>query len=397
MANVSHIKIDDDIYDITPASPVSVGNGTLTIQKNGANVQTFTANQSSNTTANITMDKSDVGLENVGNFKAVSTVANQGLTNTEQSNARANIGAGTSNLAIGTTASTAAAGNHTHTTSIATSTATNQLSMAANTKYALTAGGTSYVFTTPPNPSIGNGTLTIQKNGANVQTFTANQSSNATANITMNKSDVGLGNVANLDQSKAIKSITRSGTTFTATALDGTTSTFTQQDNNTTYSANNGVGLSGTTFYNTGVRATTINGNYLRVNTNGTNSDLTIPYSNVAGSVAWGGVSSKPTWSKLSDNVTSTSITFTNGWKQAKILLKDSSTGKAVIFDVHSALMTSNNTLLCGGYFYSTADCCSFILFINTSGIAGKSVTINGNVRTADQTTISVLISLSEV
>lgn len=50
------------------------------------------------------------------------------------------------------------------------------------------------------------------------------------------KSQVGLGSVANYDQSKAIKSITRSGTTFTATALDGTTFTFTQQDNNTTYS-----------------------------------------------------------------------------------------------------------------------------------------------------------------
>lgn len=37
--------------------------------------------------------KSDVGLENVGNFKAVSTVASQGLTDTEKSNARANIGA----------------------------------------------------------------------------------------------------------------------------------------------------------------------------------------------------------------------------------------------------------------------------------------------------------------
>lgn len=51
------------------------------------------------------------------------------------------------------------------------------------------------------------------------------------------KAQVGLGNVANYDQSKAIKSITRSGTTFTATALDGTKFTFTQQDNNTTYSA----------------------------------------------------------------------------------------------------------------------------------------------------------------
>lgn len=47
---------------------------------------------------------------------------------------------------------------------------------------------------------------------------------------------------------KAIKSITRSGTTFTATHLDGTTSTFTQQDNNTTYSAGAGLTLSGTQF-----------------------------------------------------------------------------------------------------------------------------------------------------
>lgn len=51
------------------------------------------------------------------------------------------------------------------------------------------------------------------------------------------KAQVGLSNVENYDQSKAIKSITRSGTTFTATALDGTKFTFTQQDNNTTYSA----------------------------------------------------------------------------------------------------------------------------------------------------------------
>ena len=56
-----------------------------------------------------------------------------------------------------------------------------------------------------------------------------------TGAVTLAKGDVGLGSVANLDQSKAIKSITRSGTTFTATALDGTTTTFTQQDNNTTY------------------------------------------------------------------------------------------------------------------------------------------------------------------
>lgn len=42
--------------------------------------------------------KAQVGLGNVGNFKAVSTVANQGLTDTEKANARANIGAGTSSF-----------------------------------------------------------------------------------------------------------------------------------------------------------------------------------------------------------------------------------------------------------------------------------------------------------
>lgn len=48
-----------------------------------------------------------------GKFVAYDTNA-QGLTTTQKSNARTNIGAGTSSLAIGTTASTAAAGNHIH-------------------------------------------------------------------------------------------------------------------------------------------------------------------------------------------------------------------------------------------------------------------------------------------
>lgn len=39
--------------------------------------------------------------------------------------------------------------------------------------------------TTDQIPTVNNGTLTIQKNGTTVQTFTANQSGNATANITV--------------------------------------------------------------------------------------------------------------------------------------------------------------------------------------------------------------------
>lgn len=47
---------------------------------------------------NVNITKANVGLGNVGNFKAVSTVANQGLSDTEKANARKNIGAGTSSF-----------------------------------------------------------------------------------------------------------------------------------------------------------------------------------------------------------------------------------------------------------------------------------------------------------
>lgn len=45
-------------------------------------------------TGDVNITASNIGLGNVGNFKAVSTAASQGLTTTEQSNARNNIGLG---------------------------------------------------------------------------------------------------------------------------------------------------------------------------------------------------------------------------------------------------------------------------------------------------------------
>lgn len=48
----------------------------------------------------------------------------------------------------------------------------------------------------PTIPTIGNGTLTIQKNGVNVQTFVANQDNNATANIIVPTSAADVGAVA---------------------------------------------------------------------------------------------------------------------------------------------------------------------------------------------------------
>lgn len=58
----------------------------------------FTKTKNGQTTDVVTADslKTDMELNNVGNFKAVSTVANQGLTEEEKANARSNIGAGSS-------------------------------------------------------------------------------------------------------------------------------------------------------------------------------------------------------------------------------------------------------------------------------------------------------------
>ena len=71
-------------------------NGNIKINGTETNVYTHPSGTNPHGTT-----KSDVGLGNVGNFKAVSTEASQGLSDTEKSNARANIGAGTYSKASG--------------------------------------------------------------------------------------------------------------------------------------------------------------------------------------------------------------------------------------------------------------------------------------------------------
>ena len=82
-------------------------------------------------------------------------------------------------------------------------------------------------------PTVNNGQLTIQKNGSNVQTFTANQSGNATANIVVPTKTSELtndssfvtssGTVAKANQLTAARTIGISGgATGTATSFNGT-------------------------------------------------------------------------------------------------------------------------------------------------------------------------------
>lgn len=131
----------DSAHARTDATKVekSSTNGNIKINGTETNVYTHPSGTNPHGTT-----KSDVGLGNVGNFKAVSTVANQGLSDTEKSNARANIGAGTSSFS----------------------------------------GSYNDLTNKPTIPSVGNGTITITQNGTTKGTFTTNQSGNTTIALT---------------------------------------------------------------------------------------------------------------------------------------------------------------------------------------------------------------------
>lgn len=68
-----------------------------------------------------------------------------------------------------------------------------------------TSGAYSDITGTPTIPTVNNATLTIQKNGSTVATFTANSSTNTTANITVPTVDTALSSTsANPVQNKVI-------------------------------------------------------------------------------------------------------------------------------------------------------------------------------------------------
>lgn len=137
------------------ASQPTVGNATLTIQKNGTNVQTFTANATSNKTANITVPTKTSDLTNDSNFVAdANYVHTDNNYTTTEKNKLAGIAAGA------------------------------EVNVQANWAQTTTTAD-DYIKNKPTIPTVNNGQLTIQKNGTNVATFTANQSGNATANITV--------------------------------------------------------------------------------------------------------------------------------------------------------------------------------------------------------------------
>lgn len=134
----------------------TVNNGKLTIQKNGTTVATFTANQSTAATANITVPVKVSELTNDSNFVADEP------TFTEASS-RANIASGETFATI----------------------LGKIKKFFTDLKAVAFSGSYNDLSDKPTIPTVNNATLTIQKNGTTVKTFTANASSNVTANITV--------------------------------------------------------------------------------------------------------------------------------------------------------------------------------------------------------------------
>ena len=125
----------------------TVNNATLTIQKNGANVQTFTANQSTNATANITVPTKTSNLTNDGADNTSTYVEADELA------------------------------------TVATSGLYSDLSGTPSLATVATSGDYGDLLNKPTIPTVNDATLTIQQNGTSLGTFTANASSNATIDV----------------------------------------------------------------------------------------------------------------------------------------------------------------------------------------------------------------------
>lgn len=161
----SNITINGDTIS---ASQPAVNNGKLTIQKNGSSIGTFTANQSSNTTANIIVPTKTSDLTNDSNFISNTDYA------TSSTGGVVKVGSGLSitNGVLSTTGG-----------GVADAVEWTNILNKPNFSTVATSGSYNDLSNKPTIPTVNNGALIIKKNGINVATFTANQSSETTADI----------------------------------------------------------------------------------------------------------------------------------------------------------------------------------------------------------------------
>ena len=153
----------NDAGYLTSESDPTVNNSMITIQKNGTNVESFTLNQNTNKTINITVPTQTSELTNNSGFLTTETdpTVNNAMITIQKNGTEVD-----------------------HFTANQSSDKNINILVPTKTSDLTNDNGfiTSYTET---DPTVNNATITIQKNGALVDEFTANQSSNKTINITV--------------------------------------------------------------------------------------------------------------------------------------------------------------------------------------------------------------------
>ena len=191
-----------DVHALPDSTVIpTVNDATLTIQKNGTDVATFTANSASNQTANITVPVDTSDLTNDGDGQ--SPFATEDYVDT--------YGGKIDTIEVNGTAQPIVNKTVDITIPTKTSDLTNDGSDGSSTYVeaddlatVATSGDYDDLTNKPTIPTVNDATLTIQKNGTSVATFTANSSTNQTANITVPTDTSDLTNGAGFITSSAL-------------------------------------------------------------------------------------------------------------------------------------------------------------------------------------------------
>ena len=214
---LSTVAFSGSYNDLSDKPTIStVNDGTLTIQKNGTNVATFTANQSTAATANITVPTAVSELTNdSGYLTSSSNLDASKLTSgtvdiarlpqgalerlVKVANEAARYALTTADVQLGDTVQQldtgimyvvtdidhldSAAGYTEYTAGTAASVPWSGVTGKPTFAAVATSGAYSDLTGTPTIPTVNNATLTIQQNGTTLDTFTANASVDKTINI----------------------------------------------------------------------------------------------------------------------------------------------------------------------------------------------------------------------
>lgn len=278
--SLATVATTGDYDDLTnkPTIP-TVNDATLTIQKNGNTVETFTANSSTNKTANITVPTKTSELTNDSGFittdedttyslsetdGVVTLTGSDGSTSTVNTvtdvevNGSSVVTDGVASVTVPTATSDltndsnfVSDASYVHTDNNFTnadstklsgieagaevnvqsdwtqadSTADDYIKNKPTLATVATSGDYDDLIDKPTIPTVNNGTLTIQKNGSSVGTFTANQSGNSTANITVPTAVSDLTNDSGFTSVSVTQTLS-SGTKIGDITVDGVTTDF---------------------------------------------------------------------------------------------------------------------------------------------------------------------------